>query len=97
MKLLRKIAPLAVAGVLLGASFAAAADLANWRASFPGADTAVIFHRSADAMAVSDIVAALGTSAGGQAPSGEAHLIKAPGNELNYGEDLFDIEDTLEK
>lgn len=97
MKLLRKIAPLAVAGVLLGASFAAAADLANWRANFPGADTAVIFHRSADAMAVSDIVAALGTSAGGQAPTGEAHLIKASGNDLNYGEDLFDIEDTLEK
>ncbi|MCL6500473.1 MAG: hypothetical protein K6T16_00355 [Candidatus Pacearchaeota archaeon] len=97
MKLLRKIAPLAVAGVLLGASFAAAQDLANWRANFPGADTAVVFHRSADAMAVADIVAALGTSAGGQAPTGEAHLIGAAGNDLNYGEDLFDVEDTLEK
>ncbi|UZE93865.1 MAG: hypothetical protein IB618_03835 [Candidatus Pacearchaeota archaeon] len=99
MKLLKKIAPLAVACMLglTSVGFAMAQDLATWRNNFPGTDTAIVFHRNADALAVVDLTAALGFAGdGGAAPTGEAHLIAAPGNDLNYGEDLFDVEDTLE-
>ncbi|MCX8194273.1 MAG: hypothetical protein N3G19_02855, partial [Candidatus Pacearchaeota archaeon] len=99
MKLLKKIAPLAVA-LLFAGTTVAAADLANWRASFPGADTAIVVGSGAaaeDTIGAVDIATALGVTGGGQAPIEGAHLIEAPGNKLNYGEDLFDVEDTLEK
>lgn len=98
MKLLRKIAPLAIAGLLL-ASTVAAADLGAWKASFPGTDTAIVVGAGAaaqDTLGAVHIANALGVTGGGEAPIAGAHLIEAPGNPLNYGEDLFDVEDTLE-
>jgi len=99
MKLLKKIAPLAVAALMLGTTVAAA-DLSNWKASFPGTDTAIVVGSSAaaqDTIGAVHIANALGVSGGGEAPVEGAHLIEASGNDLNYGEDLYDVEDTLEK
>jgi len=100
MKLLRKIAPLAIAGLFIGASmgWAMAADLGSWKANFPGADTAVVLGSSAaaeDTVGAIDIAAALGTSTGGEVPVEGAKLIKAPGNDLNLFRWFQDVKDTL--
>lgn len=99
MKLLKKIVPLAVTALMLGTGFAVAADLSNWKASFPGADTAIVVGAGAaaqDTIAAVDIATALGVTSGSTAPVEGAHLIEAVGNDLTYGEDLYDVEDVLD-
>src|SRR3989339_671345 len=100
MKLMKKIAPIAAAFLMLGAT-AAAADLGSWKSTFGGADTAIVL--GADA-ATSDNIGAINiataltvtTSSATNQPVANAHLIKAAGNELNYGEDFVDVEEILD-
>ncbi|MGB9708038.1 MAG: hypothetical protein ACPLXC_01790 [Candidatus Pacearchaeota archaeon] len=97
MKLLRKIAPLAVMTILCGATVAAA-DLASWKASFPGTDTAIVVGAGAaaqDTLGAVHIANALGVSGGGEAPVEGAALITAPGNVLNYGESFANVAGSL--
>ena len=96
MKLLKKIAPLAVACLLGLTSFAVAQDLGSWHNNFPGSDTAIVFHQNADALAVVDLTAALGaTGDGAEPPEGTAHLIEAPGNDWEYSDSFADVETAL--
>lgn len=99
MKLLRKIAPLAIAGLLLTTTVAAA-DLGAWKASFPGSDTAIVIGAGAaaqDTLGAVHIANALGVTGGGEAPVEGAWLVDAAGDELNYGESFFDIaEDSID-
>ncbi|MEM2932872.1 MAG: hypothetical protein QW622_01515 [Candidatus Pacearchaeota archaeon] len=104
MKLnLKKAIPILTSALLVGSSFAAAAisSVDQWK-SF-GTDTAIVYGSEGmaeDSAAAGILGMALQAALSGAtttAVSGEAHLIEAPGNDLNYGEDLFDVEDTLEK
>ncbi|MEM4153148.1 MAG: hypothetical protein QXK80_03505 [Candidatus Pacearchaeota archaeon] len=90
MKLLKKIAPLAVA-LLFAGTTVAAADLANWRASFPGADTAIVVGASSaaeDTLGAIDIAAALGITSGGEVSTPAAAKLEASGTKLNIGDSL---------
>lgn len=71
MRLLKKIAPIAATvattALFLGAT-AAAADLASWRSSFPGADTAIVVGSAAasyDTLGAVELAGILGTSSSG--------------------------------
>jgi hypothetical protein len=95
----KKALPILATGLLVGSSFAfAISSIDQWK-SF-GSDTAIVI--GADAMAIDTIAAtdfnsALGITQPTQPVTGEAHLIEAPGRDLHYGDDLYDVEDTLEK
>ncbi|MEM4318512.1 MAG: S-layer protein [Candidatus Pacearchaeota archaeon] len=104
MKLnLKKAIPILTSALLVGSSFAAAAisSVDQWK-SF-GTDTAIIIGANAaseDTIASNDFTAALQAALSGAATTpvtGEAHLIKAPGNELNYGESFADVDEVLDK
>ena len=98
MKLLRKIAPLAITCLFLGTTVAAA-DLGSWKSSFPGTDTAIVIGSNAaaqDTIGAVDIANALGVSQGGSAPVAGAHLIDAPGNDLEILETFGDVDNILD-
>lgn len=99
MKLMKKIAPFAASLLMLGAT-AAAADLATWKSSFPGADTAIVVGAAStvDTIGAVDLTAALTvtTTSTTSQPVANAHLIKAAGAELNYNEDFQDVEEILD-
>jgi len=103
MKLnLKKAIPVLTSALLMGSSFAFAAisSIDQWK-NF-GSDVVIVVGQDSagiDTVGAGDFQAAL--SAVSQGPSaqvtGEAHLIEAPGRDLHYGDDLHDVEDTLEK
>lgn len=103
MKLnLKKAMPVLASALLLGSSFAfAISSIDQWK-NF-GADTAIVIGANAtgeDTVGAGDFQAALaGLAAGAEAAgvTGEAKLIEAPGDDLNYGEAIGTIKDTLEK
>lgn len=100
MKLMKKIAPFAASLLMLGAT-AAAADLATWKSSFPGADTAIVVGAAStvDTIGAVDLTAALtvtSTSTTSQ-PVANAYLVKSAGNELNYNEDFADVDNTIDE
>jgi|GEM_PF-1949102 len=106
MKLnLKKVLPIAAIGLMAGITFAHAATLSDWPAPFVAggqADVTVVVGADAaasDSIAASDFTAALQAALGGaggeQVVEGEAVLIEASGNDFNYGEDAYDIMQTL--
>jgi len=98
MRLLRKIAPLAIAGLFLGAtaSFAVAADLASWKTSFPGSDSAIVLGAAADTtdnIGAINIASVLATSStGGDTVSGEVEQIKSSNDVLSINDTFASIE-----
>ena len=96
MKLLKKILPLAVTGLLLGMTvgFAVAADLGTWKASFPGADTVMVIGADAplgiDTIGAINIATALGVTTGG----GETTIV-GESKSLASGTDLVYLNDDL--
>ncbi|MEM2713963.1 MAG: hypothetical protein QXS07_02100 [Candidatus Pacearchaeota archaeon] len=103
MKLnLKKAIPILTSALLVGSSFAAAAisSVDQWK-SF-GTDTVIVY--GSDGMAEDSAAAGiLGmalqaalTGATTTSVTGEAHLIEAPGNDLNYGESFADVEVALD-
>lgn len=98
MRLLRKIAPLAIAGLFLGAtaSFAVAADLASWKTNFPGADSAIVLGAAADTtdnIGAINIASVLATSStGSDTVSGEVEQITSSGDVLSINDSFSAIE-----
>jgi hypothetical protein len=99
MKLLKKIAPLAVTGIMLGATFgfaAAAADLSSWKSSFPGASTAIVI--GSGAMASEDLMAALNiasTLSGTSGDDDDGTTITGEGVSLDTSSDRIHLNDTV--
>jgi len=103
MKLnLKKAIPVLTSALLMGSSLAfAISSIDQWK-NF-GSDVAIVYGAppasSEDAAGAIEFVKALSAvSQGPSAPvTGEAHLIEAPGNDLNYGESFADIDSALDK
>ena len=99
MKLLRKIAPFAVAALMLGTTVAAA-DLSNWKASFPAPQTAIVVGANAaaqDVLGMGDIMAALGIAPGPQPSTPTAVKLETSAKKLNIGDNLDNALKTLTK
>ncbi|MEM2031595.1 MAG: hypothetical protein QXG83_02180, partial [Candidatus Pacearchaeota archaeon] len=97
MKLLKKIAPIAVGAVLGLATMggAIAADLGTWKNNFPAANTVVVAYDS-DAAAIAEIANYLGLR-GGTTITGESWEFKKSTDKLNLGENLSRIRSTISK
>jgi len=105
MKLLKKIAPiamvLAAAGLFLGASaaFAGASTLNTWKTSFPASSTVVVVGANAaneDSLAAVNIANELGLQAtGGSTVTGEKYLFEKTTNKLNVGDALTDLRTSI--
>ncbi|MEM2784601.1 MAG: hypothetical protein QXE93_00385 [Candidatus Pacearchaeota archaeon] len=97
MKLLKKIAPIAVGAVLGLATMggAIAADLGTWKNNFPAANTVVVAYDS-DAAAIAEIANYLGLR-GGTTITGESWEFKKSTDKLNLGENLSTIRSTISK
>ncbi len=100
MKLLKKIAPLAIGVMIMAIPFTAALNIADWKGTFTSSTTAVVVgsgNIGTDDMAAALTVAkAVGIDT--TTPSivtGESYMFDKTNNHLNFGEGLDDIKATI--
>ncbi|MCS7134487.1 MAG: hypothetical protein NZ889_01360 [Candidatus Pacearchaeota archaeon] len=99
MKLLKKIAPIAIGAVFalstVGSALGAATLGANWKNNFPAANTIIVVgDEHDDALALTEIARYLQIS-GVTTVTGESYLFEKRKDKLNLGEDLNQIRSTL--
>jgi Rieske Fe-S protein len=97
----KRIVPVLTGAILLGSTVGFATSVAGATVSYPSSfsdSVVVIGSASADAAAANTIAADLGklTVSTTTASVSEGWLVKKSGEELNYGEDVYDIDSSIE-
>ncbi len=96
----KKIVPILTGAILLGSTVGLATSVAGADASYPSSFSdavVVIGSASADSAAANDIAADLGKlSTSTSASVSDGWLVKKSGAELNYGEDIEDIDSKID-
>lgn len=95
MKLLKKIAPLAISALMLAAPLAGAVNINNWKSTFNSGSTAVVVGSGTigelDMAAALTVARAVGIDTVTNTVGGEAYYIEKSSNKFNLGNNFTDI------